>query len=511
MKMNYQYNELSAFNKLVRLAEDAAALQRMEQPMPTTFYKDVTKSFLQTKRKQVLPSPTFKRLKVSRDAEIVKRKLSQLIKKVEEESVKKTKEKNGGNWQCWSKEEEIFLVGAVLDRFFARGSLSSTKQENADTSKKNCWDTIKATYDSCFRKYSAQVGTPIPPMRTENALSRHYKVMKERSLSKNHKNSVNFRALYEEWEINFNQKYNLIIDPEFDIPSTKKKELMKSSKQVTLPSKGRWNYSDEVVLIGIVIETFFNRGSLSSSHKERKKKEKDLWQNLHEVYKVIKSKYNAANKIVLAATERTAQALARHFKVLKVKLIESNGKINLKTFYEEWKNNYRQFYLEVVCQNFSQRSTTKYENFPANNISSSPVEKYHLNENALMAKLRNSTSTMPLLPETKAPANSFAIQNSLKNMLSGLHSRPFGLNPTYASPAEFGFSSPIQAFDIEKVNESYNGFPTSTSTPSPTGSHKYNTFPSAVNPTPLITTAGNATTYWLPLTLYNVDNMKKCN
>mmetsp|Transcript_5734 Transcript_5734/g.6925 ORF Transcript_5734/g.6925 Transcript_5734/m.6925 type:complete len:348 (+) Transcript_5734:231-1274(+) len=109
-------------------------------------------------------------------------------------------------WKSWSREEEIFLVGAVMDRFFKRGSLSSTRADDNGTD--DCWSYIKAKYDLAWKNYEARTGKTIPPERSMNALSRHYKVMKARISQADNEaddNGEDFRTFFDEWE----QMYNI--------------------------------------------------------------------------------------------------------------------------------------------------------------------------------------------------------------------------------------------------------------------------------------------------------------
>eukprot|EP00511_Aplanochytrium_stocchinoi_P006379 CAMPEP_0204824936 /NCGR_PEP_ID=MMETSP1346-20131115/2913_1 /ASSEMBLY_ACC=CAM_ASM_000771 /TAXON_ID=215587 /ORGANISM="Aplanochytrium stocchinoi, Strain GSBS06" /LENGTH=338 /DNA_ID=CAMNT_0051952373 /DNA_START=412 /DNA_END=1428 /DNA_ORIENTATION=+ len=100
-------------------------------------------------------------------------------------------------WKSWSREEEIFLVGAVMDRFFKRGSLSSTRADDNGTD--DCWSYIKAKYDTAWKNYEARTGKSAPPERSMNALSRHYKVMKARISQadmEGEENSDDFRTFF---------------------------------------------------------------------------------------------------------------------------------------------------------------------------------------------------------------------------------------------------------------------------------------------------------------------------
>lgn len=89
----------------------------------------------------------------------------------------------------WSKEEEAFLVGAVMQRFFSYGSLTSSRRTEED----NVWEYIKNVFDERREKYSQAIGKLPPRERTQNALQRHWKLMKSSS-------NRSFYSLYKLWE-----------------------------------------------------------------------------------------------------------------------------------------------------------------------------------------------------------------------------------------------------------------------------------------------------------------------
>jgi len=113
--------------------------------------------------------------------------------------------KNDSRWKSWSREEEIFLVGVVMDRFFKRGSLSSTRADGK--ANDDCWSYIKAKYDEAWTSYQAISNKTIPQERSLNALSRHYKVMKARISQadmKGDNNIEDFGSYYEEFQHSYN-------------------------------------------------------------------------------------------------------------------------------------------------------------------------------------------------------------------------------------------------------------------------------------------------------------------
>lgn len=78
----------------------------------------------------------------------------------------------------WSLDEEVLLVGIVVDRFIKRGSLVSARSKGSRDN--DCWTTIKRTYDLAWSRFEESSGTKQPTQRTLNALCRHYKVMRSK-------------------------------------------------------------------------------------------------------------------------------------------------------------------------------------------------------------------------------------------------------------------------------------------------------------------------------------------
>lgn len=112
--------------------------------------------------------------------------------------------KDESRWKSWTREEEVFLVGAVMDRFFKRGSLSSTRADESNSD--DSWSVIKNYYETAWKNYYMKTGIAIPTDRPANALSRHYKVMKARISQSDISGgeSENFRTYFDEWESIYN-------------------------------------------------------------------------------------------------------------------------------------------------------------------------------------------------------------------------------------------------------------------------------------------------------------------
>lgn len=108
---------------------------------------------------------------------------------------------------CWSHIEEVFLVGAVMSRWWTRGSLAAARTGN--TNQDSCWDDIKETYDKNWLNYKKSKS---PAERSANALSRHFKVMKTRiSNSRGGPKEDSFQNYYLEWELVYNNEHSTLI------------------------------------------------------------------------------------------------------------------------------------------------------------------------------------------------------------------------------------------------------------------------------------------------------------
>ena len=87
----------------------------------------------------------------------------------------------------WTDQEEIFLVGAVMKRFFKYGSLASSRKTENDV-----WVSIKDSFDQMVKEH----GQANQAVRTKNALSRHFKFMKSTQDPRRPK----FYELYKKYE-----------------------------------------------------------------------------------------------------------------------------------------------------------------------------------------------------------------------------------------------------------------------------------------------------------------------
>lgn len=110
----------------------------------------------------------------------------------------------------WSHKEEVFLIGAVLERFFRVGSLSSKPNSQPKTKDSNeCWDDIKDIYDIAWQNHSMITNIPAPYERSANALARHYKVMKS-NLNKPGYEGKSLRGYWDEFHDVYNFRNSLL-------------------------------------------------------------------------------------------------------------------------------------------------------------------------------------------------------------------------------------------------------------------------------------------------------------
>lgn len=143
--------------------------------------------------------------------------MTTLSGKVEENSELSTSTRSTNNstrWNSWSHEEEVFLVVAVLDRFFRRGSLASSGK-SANSQGVDCWAEIKNLYDRICAAWANLPENKIkPPLitRSTSALCRHFKIMKVRAVDGDQtgSHSGNFRTYLREWDNRFNLNGKLI-------------------------------------------------------------------------------------------------------------------------------------------------------------------------------------------------------------------------------------------------------------------------------------------------------------
>eukprot|EP00924_Labyrinthula_sp_SR-Ha-C_P007746 snap_masked-scaffold_28-processed-gene-2.7-mRNA-1 protein AED:0.08 eAED:1.00 QI:0/0/0/0.5/1/1/2/0/316 len=116
--------------------------------------------------------------------------------------------------KVWQHKEEVFLIGCVMDRFFKRGSLASTRKDVKNAKKRkveekdedaDCWGYIKKKFDQAWIRFEGKIDVD----RSPASLARHYKVMKSKAVASG---GNGFRQMFMEWECIYNVGNRLMKD-----------------------------------------------------------------------------------------------------------------------------------------------------------------------------------------------------------------------------------------------------------------------------------------------------------
>eukprot|EP00924_Labyrinthula_sp_SR-Ha-C_P016449 snap_masked-scaffold_6-processed-gene-3.22-mRNA-1 protein AED:1.00 eAED:1.00 QI:0/0/0/0/1/1/2/0/173 len=96
--------------------------------------------------------------------------------------------------KCWSREEEICLIGIVFDTFFDRGALLTRDRAN------HIWNEILDSFQKHLPsdREACKKQEQIFVHRTAIGLQKHYKYMRDENEKVKTKNR--FKVLYAEWE-----------------------------------------------------------------------------------------------------------------------------------------------------------------------------------------------------------------------------------------------------------------------------------------------------------------------
>lgn len=259
--------------------------------------------------------------------------------------------------KSWTIIEEVFLVGAVVDMFLSRGSLSPKHYGES------CWLVIKRNYDLAWGKYLAclkeykegnipqEKQSEFPFLktmyhttidnheRTQGAMARHFKEMKDRCAKGT---TRNFSYFLREWEEIYNVNFCLLPPSQ----STNAKDVQIEEERSRNPRlaalarvgqnihyEGRWTQQDEVFLIAAVVNRFLKTGSLASP---RGSGDQACWKSIHENFEWLQ---HQAFKISgqKARPKRTVTALLRRFKLIKE---HQTSKKSIRALYHDWKKFY---------------------------------------------------------------------------------------------------------------------------------------------------------------------------
>mmetsp|Transcript_10924 Transcript_10924/g.12511 ORF Transcript_10924/g.12511 Transcript_10924/m.12511 type:complete len:344 (-) Transcript_10924:85-1116(-) len=256
-------------------------------------------------------------------------------------------------YNCWTSEEEVILVGIVVERFLSRGSLVSHRKrkdgESKDENDLECWNSIHECFEKALSKHCEMQNQQRPQPRSTLAMRRHYKVIKSK------RNQGELRKFYTKWKSSFNKDKVLFDNDEVRIQEIKDEDASswKVSELDNGSSRDRWDswiHLEEVMLIGCVVERFLKFGSLVSVRKkgENGVEVDDCWQD-------IKSCYDNAWEIYQQKSgesrpcERSSNALSRHYKVMKARRRPCGRLANeLGKYFDEWcvlKDKFPQLFL----------------------------------------------------------------------------------------------------------------------------------------------------------------------
>lgn len=100
----------------------------------------------------------------------------------------------------WTHIEEVFLIGAVMTRWFNRGSLAPSREKS--TQGDDCWEEIRVHYETKWDEYCKKTGYAVPTPRSATALTRHFKIMKIKLSEPS--TTFNLRDYYLEYELKYN-------------------------------------------------------------------------------------------------------------------------------------------------------------------------------------------------------------------------------------------------------------------------------------------------------------------
>lgn len=221
----------------------------------------------------------------------------------------------GSQAKRWTSKEEVLFVGSVYHVFAEKGSLfpATRKGKKYGEYTKQCESDTFERVNEIFERCKNITGQPHLPTRTPKALCRHFKQMKQRYIAPVFRlggNEPGFIPLVEEWMA-------LCGETVFGAP-----------ERVWFParhSKNTWSITEEVILVGVVVERFFSRGSLCTNKHRR--------DAIH-CWSEIKILYDKAwTRLKLEKpNERTVDQLARHYKKLKQRMTQSDVSRGLRPY-----------------------------------------------------------------------------------------------------------------------------------------------------------------------------------
>ena len=220
----------------------------------------------------------------------------------------------------WTSKEEVLFLGSVYVVFVEKGSLFPEKRKGKSFGEytKQCESDTFERVNVMFNRCKNQTGQKSLPPRTSKALCRHFKQMKQRYISKASRmgeNELGFLPLVEEWMA-------LCGEDVFGFP-----------QKVWFParhSKNTWSITEEVILVGVVVERFFSRGSLCTNKHRRGSLH--CWSEIRVLYNRAWTRLNLEKP-----KDRSADQLSRHYKKVKQRMAQLKVMPGLRPYVQAYR------------------------------------------------------------------------------------------------------------------------------------------------------------------------------
>lgn len=275
---------------------------------------------------------------------------------------------------AWTHREEVFLWGIMVQKFLSEGTLfhplkptrvveeekrqkaakkkqdkglplsseekhlllKMENQKKGDGNFNKCFREVKALYDQVWDRFLAQnPGENRNYKRSWQALKRHYKAMKT-EYSKN--GDGKFERLYSKWRNDYNLNGKLLDQSSLSSTSTD-----------TIPVEyheraNAWDKIEESFLVGAIMTRFLLHGSLTTPRPKSTKgvpvtgtvpsndDPKDCWFAVKKAYDHYWATYRPKEE----RKPRTVDALSRHYKIMKRRIVDRPGTKTFAPFYEEF-------------------------------------------------------------------------------------------------------------------------------------------------------------------------------
>lgn len=115
---------------------------------------------------------------------------------------------------CWTYEEEVILVGAVMEHIYKYGTLAAVKPYHIEDVPCGTWKKVKQAVDRIWSTYTKLHNRERPKLRKSTALGRHFKIMRKRATFQSMESieaaGDSLAALHEVWCNGFNENNRLL-------------------------------------------------------------------------------------------------------------------------------------------------------------------------------------------------------------------------------------------------------------------------------------------------------------